>query len=62
MTETQVRTENAPRAPASSDPLAALLIASFCVTTVLFALTEQFVQATAAMVAYAAAWAFLRRA
>ena len=62
MAETQIRTENAPRAPASSDPPAALLIASFCVTTVLFALTEQFAQATGAMVAYAVAWAFLRRA
>ena len=62
MADTQVQTETEPAPPAFSDPLLALFIASFCVTTLLFALTDQYVQATAAVVAYAVAWGFVRRA
>ena len=62
MTHIDIHTENEPEAPAFSDPVNALLFASFCVTTLLFALTEQYAQATAALVAYAVAWGFVRRA
>ena len=62
MAHIDTHTENEPAAPAFSDPVIALLIASFCVTTLLFALTEQYAQAVAALVAYAVAWGFVRRA
>ena len=61
MTETDIHTE-IEAAPAISDPVTALLVASFCVTTLLFVLTKHFVSASAALVAYSAAWCFLRRA
>ena len=48
--------------PRSTDPVIALLVASFCVTTLLFVLTEHFVSASAALAAYAAAWCIVRRA
>jgi hypothetical protein len=47
--------------PAYSDPLLALIIASGCVTTLLFVLTEHFAGASAAMVAYVVAWLVLHR-
>ena len=50
------------QAPRSSDPLLALIVASACVTTLLFVLTEHFAEASAAMVAYVVAWMFVRRA
>ena len=62
MADTQVQTETESAPPAFSDPLLAIFIASFCVTTLLFALTDQYAQATAALVAYAVAWGFVRRA
>jgi hypothetical protein len=49
-------------APVSSEPLFALLLASCCVTTLVLVLTDQLAQAATALVAYAAAWAFVRRA
>jgi hypothetical protein len=58
--ETDIRTE-AEVAPAISDPVNALLVASFCVTTLLFVLTEHFGSATAAVAAYVAAWSLVRR-
>jgi hypothetical protein len=48
-------------APAISDPVLALLVASSTVTILLCVLTEHFAEATAALVAYAGAWGFLRR-
>ncbi len=61
MPETDTRPE-ADVAPAMTDPVVALLVASFCVTTLLFVLTEHFVSASAALAAYAAAWCIVRRA
>ena len=61
MADLEIRTRTEP-APRMTDPVFALLVASFCVTTLLFTLTENFAEATAALVAYAAAWGFLRRA
>ena len=52
--------ETAP--PASAHPVTALFFASFCVTTLLFVLTEHFISASAAVAAYTAAWCFVRRA
>ena len=49
------------QAPGYSDPLLALLVASACVTTLLFALTEHYAEASAAIVAYVVAWLFVRR-
>ena len=51
-----------PAAPAIANPLTALFFASFCVTTLLFVLTEHFISASAAVAAYTAAWCFVRRA
>jgi len=48
------------QAPASSDPVLALIVASGCITTLLFVLTEHFAGASAAMVAYVVAWFFVR--
>jgi len=59
--ETDIHTK-ADVAPAMTDPLVALLVASFCVTTLLFVLTEHFVSASAALAAYSAAWCIVRRA
>jgi hypothetical protein len=58
--EIDIRTE-IEAAPAITDPVNALLVASFCVTTLLFVLTEHFGSASAALAAYTAAWHLLRR-
>ena len=61
MAHTEIHLESEP-APAISDPVRALLVASACVTTLLFVLTEHFVSASAALAAYSVAWCFVRRA
>jgi hypothetical protein len=49
-------------APRYTDPLLALIVASGCVTTLLFALTDHYAEASAGLVAYVIAWLFVRRA
>ena len=60
MADTDIRPE-LEMAPAISDPVNALLVASFCVTTLLFVLTEHYGSASAALAAYVATWFLVRR-